>query len=109
MCINITLYVYYTSECQPFLEDPTNLSNASTCCARETSRPARSVPKLLDFLLFQHTEGFAREILAVDFFGINAERRAQFVAGETVEMGVAGVPLSAEVGANRENKNLPSL
>ena len=65
--------------------------------------------KLLDFLLFQHTEGFAREILAVDFFGINAERRAQFVADETVEMGVAGVPLSAEVGANRENKNLPSL
>jgi len=54
-------------------------------------------------------EGFSREILAVDFFGINAERRAQFVVDETVEMGVAGVPLSAEVGANRENKNLPSL
>jgi hypothetical protein len=41
----------------PFLQ-----SHASTRCAREMLRPARSVPKLLDFLLLQHAKRFAREI-----------------------------------------------
>ena len=60
----------------------------------ETSRPI--LPKLLDFLLFQHAERLTREIFAVDFFRI--ENIAQFVAGETVETGVVGIQLRAELG-----------
>ena len=56
----------------------------------ETSRPI--LPKLLDFLLIQHAEDFAREILTVDFSGIDAERHvAQFVAGEIIVTGVVGI------------------
>jgi len=36
----------------------------------------------------------------VDFFGVDAERRvAQFVAGETAEMGVGCIQLGVEFGA----------
>jgi hypothetical protein len=36
----------------------------------------------------------------VDFFGIHADRRvAQFIAGETVEMGVVCVQFGAELSA----------
>jgi hypothetical protein len=43
--------------------------------------------------------GYTREILAVDFFGVDAVRRvAQFVASETVETGVVGVQFGAELG-----------
>ncbi len=61
----------------------------------ETSRPILAIQA--DFLLLQHAEGFAREIFAVDFFGI--ENIAQFVAGETVETGVVGIQFGAELGA----------
>jgi len=44
-------------------------------------------------LLFQHTEGLAREILPVDFFGV--ENISQFIASETVETGVVSVQLGA--------------
>ena len=47
------------------------------CLEHETSRPI--LPIQADFLLLQHAERFAREILAVDFFGV--ENVAQFVAG----------------------------
>ena len=59
------------------------------------SRPVLS--KLLDLLLFKHTECLAKEIFAVDFFGI--QNIAQFVAGETVETGVVGVQFGAELSA----------
>jgi hypothetical protein len=52
---------------------------------------------LLDFLVLQHAECFAREILAVDFLWI--KNVAQFIAGETVETGVVGIQLGAELGA----------
>jgi hypothetical protein len=42
----------------------------------------RSVPVQADNLLFQHAEGFAKEIFAVDFLRIDALwREAQFVVG----------------------------
>jgi hypothetical protein len=53
--------------------------------------------KLLDLVFPHYAEGFAREILPVDFFRI--EKIAQLVAGETVETGVVGIQLGAELGA----------
>ncbi len=48
-------------------------------------------------LPFQHAEGLAREIFAVDFFWV--EDVAQFIAGGTVETGVAGIHFVADLGA----------
>jgi len=64
-------------------------------CQNETPCPVFATEP--NFLLLQHAERLAREILAVDFFGV--ENVAQFVAGETVETGVVGIQLGAELGA----------
>ena len=60
----------------------------------ETPRPV--LPIQADFLLLQHAERLAREILPVDFFRI--ENIAQFVAGETIETGVVGIQFGADWG-----------
>jgi hypothetical protein len=59
-------------------------------------QPRRPIlPIQADFLILHHAEGLARELLAVDFFGVDAKRVAQFIAGETVETGVVGVQFGA--------------
>ena len=49
-----------------------------------------------DLLLFQHKEGFAREILSTNLFRI--KNVAQFIAGETLEMSIVGIQFGAELG-----------
>ncbi|MCY1375616.1 hypothetical protein D9M69_630430 [compost metagenome] len=61
-------------------------------------QPLRAVfAELLQFLVLEHTEGFAGVAFAHDVGGV--EDIAKFVAGEAVESGVVGVQFGAQGGA----------
>jgi hypothetical protein len=49
------------------------------------------------FLFFKHPEGFAGEVFAVNFLGV--EDVAEFVAAEAIKVSIAGVELGADLGA----------
>lgn len=71
-------------------------------CSNDSGHPfwyPSLIPPKLDFFLLQDAECLPREILAIDFFGIDAKRVAQFIAGGTVETCVIGIQLGAELGA----------
>lgn len=64
----------------------------------------RSAPRLLDFHLLQHVEGFAKDILAMDFLRI--QDLAQFVAGEHVETSVVGIRVVCYISFYTNTKNI---